>query len=133
MTNDNDHGAPRDCRREANIGYTCCACGCIPQTIHIPMHSIGTYCSMHCPCGGTTNTAVPSMPTLISSCKFNGAQIASLSLIDLKEAIYETSRGDQSLRAALLIERRRRWHGTHPINLTKRQQSAARRKGVVVA
>jgi hypothetical protein len=129
MINDDDH-APRECRSSTSLHGVCDKCGSVPATLHLPLRHHGWFCGLHCPeCNppGAAPTA-PSAPTVITAGKFAGSLIAALSLDGLKEALHECSHGEQSLRVALLAERRRRWHAAHRARvLSRRQQSAARR------
>jgi hypothetical protein len=132
MFDDNDHRSP-DCKRSTSLRGVCDACGVVPVQLHLPLKHHGWFCSEHCPCcnppGGVAT--VPSAPTTITIGKFNGVEIAALSMDDLREAYYATSREDESLRVAIAAERRRRWSAARRQRMLVRRQRDAQRRGGV--
>ena len=125
MPNDNDHRS-RVCKRSTTMRAQCDTCGTVPAVIHIPLFVHGWFCPAHCPeCnppGGTPKPLRP--PTRISSGKFSGVEVASLSMADLREAHRATSRDDGPTQQAIATERRRRWQARRRGNRFTRRQRA---------
>ncbi len=112
MLNDHDHRLSRDCKRSTTLRAQCDACGTVPAVLHIPLLVHGFFCPKCCPAcnppGGAPKPLRP--PMTIAGGKFAGAEIAALSIDDLREAHRGTSREDGATQCAIATERRRRWH-----------------------
>jgi hypothetical protein len=132
-----DSRLSRDCKQSVTMKAPCDRCRVTPATLHLPLLVHGWYCPNCCPCcnpPGCAPTAptVPPAPTTIIGGKFAGSLISSLSDSDLGEAHRATSRDDGPMQRAIAAERRRRWSSARRQRvLTKRHQSAQRRRGVV--
>jgi hypothetical protein len=125
MPNDNDHRS-RDCKRSTTMRAQCDTCGTVPAVLHIPLRLHGWFCPAHClacnPPGGAPKPLRP--PTKIAAGKFAGAEIAALSMDDLREAHRETRREDAATQHAIATERRRRWSARRRSNRFTRRQRA---------
>ncbi len=112
MPNDNDQRLSPDYKRSSTMRAQCDTCGTVPAVLHIPLRVHGWFCPAHCPeCNPPGGSAPKPLhpPTVISSGKFSGSEIAALSLDDLREAHRGTSRADGAMQQAIATERRRRW------------------------